>query len=63
LKLLDLQMEKDNKTGLKDFIKANKVQSLLQLAHHNIGVNIRAYDDMLERAHRIIAMIDKSVEK
>jgi len=56
LKLLDLQM--DNKLPLREFIKTNKVQSLLQLSHHNFGGNMRAYKEMIRQVETIINLID-----
>lgn len=59
LKLLDLQT--DNKMPLREFIKTNKVQSLLQLSHQNFNGNIRAYAEMLRQVERMIGLIDKDI--
>jgi hypothetical protein len=56
LKLLDLQT--DNKLPLREFIKTNKVQSLLQICHHNFENNLRAYAEMLRHVEKIISRID-----
>lgn len=56
LKLLDLEM--DNKMPLREFIKTNKVQSLLSLSHQNFDNNIREYSELLQEVATIINLID-----
>ena len=61
LKLLDLQT--DNKLPLREFIKSNKVQSLLQLCHNNFDNNLRAYAQMQRHLEQIIRRIDTALPR
>jgi len=58
LKLLDLEM--DNKMPLREFIKADKVQSLLSISHQNFDNNIREYSELLHEVEKIIKLIDST---
>ena len=57
VKLLDAQAGKDEKVSIQDLIRTGKVLGLLQISDNNFRNNIRAYDDMLTQAKKIVAMI------
>ncbi|MBS1662472.1 MAG: hypothetical protein JST68_15620 [Bacteroidetes bacterium] len=57
-KILDLEVDKNEKMSAGDFAKTSQVQSLLYLGHHNFGVNIDNYDKAIKEAHSIIELID-----
>jgi len=57
VKLLDAQADKDEKVSIQDNIRMGKILGLLQISDNNFRNNIRAYDDMLRQAKKIVAMI------
>jgi hypothetical protein len=57
VKLLDAQAGKDEKVSVQDYIRSGKILGLLQISDNNFRNNIRAYDDMLKQAKKIVAMI------
>lgn len=57
-KILDLEVEKNEKMSAADFAKSTRVQSLLYLGHHNFSVNIDGYDKAIREAQSIISLID-----
>lgn len=56
-KLLDASAGKDEKMSVQDFIRTGRILGLLQISDNNFRNNMRAYDDMLMQAKKIIAMI------
>jgi hypothetical protein len=57
VKLLDAQAGKDEKVSVQDLIRTGKILGLLQISDNNFRNNIRAYDEMLTQAKKIVAMI------
>lgn len=57
VKLLDAEAGKDEKELVQDLIRTHKIFGLLQTSDNNFRNNIRAYDDMLMQAKKIVAMI------
>jgi len=57
VRLLDAQSDKDEKESVQQYIRSGKTQGLLQISDNNFRNNIRAYDDMLRQAKKIVAMI------
>ena len=57
VKLLDAQAGKDEKVSVQDFMRTGKILGLLQISDNNFRNNIRAYDDMLTQAKKIVTMI------
>lgn len=58
VKLIDMAIDRDDKTSLTEFATTRKMRSLLMLASQNFDVNIRAYESAIKRAQAIIAGID-----
>ena len=56
-KLLDASAGKDEKMSIQDLIRTGKILGLLQISDNNFRNNMRAYDDMLSQAIKIVAMI------
>ncbi len=56
LKLLDLKT--DNKLPLRDFVRTNKILSLLQVCSDNFDNNLHAYQSMVQHLEKIIDRID-----
>jgi hypothetical protein len=59
LRILDLQIDKDERMPIRDFVTSIKVKSLLELGTENFGVNIQRYNCALAQAKKIIAEIDR----
>jgi len=57
VKLLDAQAGKDEKVSREANIRSGKILGLLEISDNNFRNNIRAYDDMLRQAKKIVAMI------
>lgn len=57
VKLLDAQAGKDDKVSIQDLIRTAKILGLLHISDNNFRNNIRAYDDMLIQAKKIVTMI------
>lgn len=59
LKILDLQIDKNNKTTIRDFVTKEKMQGLFGLASHNLRISIQYYNEAIKQANEIIAEIRK----
>jgi hypothetical protein len=59
VKIIDLAIDRNDKTSLTDFVTTRKMRSLLMLASQNFDVNIRGYDEALKKAKEIVAAIDE----
>jgi len=57
-RILDSEIDKGDKTALKDFVKSFKIRGLLELGAKNIEERIREYDSMIKQAQKIIGLID-----
>ena len=59
LKILDLDLNKDEKLPIKDFVTTDKIQSLLGLGSYNFKNSIRNYNETIKEAKAIISEIDR----
>ena len=57
-RILDSEIDKGDKTTLKDFVKSFKIRGLLELGAKNIEARIREYDSMIKQAQKITSLID-----
>ena len=57
-RILDSQIDKGDKTSLKDFVKSFKIRALLNLGTQNIEGRIRDYDSTIKQANDIISLTD-----
>ena len=62
-RILDSEIDKGDKTTLKDFVKSFKIRALLQLGARNIEARIREYDSSLKQAKKIISLIDREIHE
>ena len=58
-KMMDMEVNKDEKEAFKDLAKSFKMRALLQFATHNIEGVIRYCDSTTLQAKKIIALIDQ----
>jgi hypothetical protein len=58
LRILDSEIDKGDKTTLKDFVKSFKIRALLNLGTYNVEGRIRDYDSTMKQANNIIGLID-----
>jgi len=58
-KILDLDIDKDDRTPLKSLVTSTKMKSLLQLGVHNSQVSINEYGGAIAQARKILAGINK----
>lgn len=57
-RILDSEIDKGDKTTLKDFVKSFKIRALLELGAKNLEGRIREYDSTIKQAQRIVSLID-----
>ena len=57
-RMLDSEIDKGDKTTLKDFVKSFKIRGLLEIGAKNIEARIGEYDSMIKQAQKIISLID-----
>jgi hypothetical protein len=62
LKILDLEIDKSDKTPIRDFVTTVKLRSLFGLGVHNSEVSIKEYEWALKQAKKIIEEIDKEAK-
>jgi len=63
LKILDWEIDRNEKLPILDFVSTSKMQSYLSLGMHNFDVNIGHYNDALALAKKIIEQINEEVKK
>jgi hypothetical protein len=63
LKILDLQMDKTDKTAIKDLISTFKMKALLRVGVNNFNIGIGLYEETIKQAKRIIEEIDRETEE
>jgi hypothetical protein len=59
LKIIDLALDRMDKTSMTDFVRSRKMQILFSLGIHNFEININAYHKASEQIKKIIGEIDK----
>ncbi len=61
-KILDLEIDNEEKVPMKDFVTSIKMKSLLGLGVHNFEVNIREYDVAITLAKTIVSQINEELK-
>jgi hypothetical protein len=61
-KTLDLMVDRDYKSTLRDLAKSFKMRTSLDILHYNLRGTIHAYGDAIQQAKKIITMIDRTSE-
>jgi hypothetical protein len=62
LKILDLAIDRMDKTSITDFVTSRKMQVMFGLGVHNFELSIDAYNKASEQIKKIIAEIDKEAK-
>jgi hypothetical protein len=62
-KIMDLELDKNNRLPILTFVKTDKMQGLLSYGSENFKHNINNYDKAIEQAKEIILEIDKETVK
>lgn len=60
LKILDLDIDKDNKMPIAEFVRTEKMQGLFGLGSHNFKVTVQYYDEAIKQAKEIISEIERT---
>lgn len=63
LKILDFEINKDEKLPIKVFVTSDKLKGLLSLGSHNFENNIGNYNDAIKQSKDIITEIDVEIAK
>jgi hypothetical protein len=61
LKILDFEIDRNEKQSMEDLLSTNKMKSLLRIGGHNLEISIEMYADAIKQADKIIAQIDKEM--
>ena len=61
-KILDLQVNNEEKVPIKDFIKSAKLGAWFSMGSQNFKNNIGTYNDAIQQAKNIVAEIEKELE-
>lgn len=62
-KIMDMELEKNNRLPILAFVTTDKIQGLLSYGSENFKQNINTYDKAIEQAKKIILEIDKETVK
>lgn len=61
-KILDLQLDRDEKMSISEFATTRRLKSLLNLGIQNFRSEIKQYDEAINKAKEIMSIIDKELE-